>query len=176
MVPVAKKRKSECIAGSVNSSLATEDKTVEAVIFVGLQGAGKSTYYKERFFATHLHLNLDMLKTRHREKWLLTACIDTGQPFVVDNTNPTRPEREIYIRAAKGAGFRVVGYYFQSRVVDCKRRNDQRPAAQQVPLLGILGTAGRMEIPTRAEGFDDLFYVRIGDGDGFVIEEWKDEI
>ncbi len=70
----------------------------------------------------------------------------------------------------------MVGYYFQSRVEDCKRRNDQRPAAQQVPLRGILGTAGRMELPTREEGFDELFYVRIDDGGGFVIEEWKDEV
>ena len=100
---------------------------MEAVIFVGLQGAGKSTFYKERFFATHLRVNLDMLKTRHREKRLVQACVETGQPFVVDNTNPTRAERAVYIRAAKDAGFRVVGYYFQSRVEDCKRRNDQRP-------------------------------------------------
>lgn len=149
---------------------------MEAVIFVGLQGAGKSTFSKERFFASHLRLNLDMLKTRHREKRLLLACIETGQPFVVDNTNLTRAEREVYIRAAKDAGFRVAGYYFQSRVEDCKRRNDQRPLAQQVPLRGILGTAGRMEFPTRAEGFDDLFYVRIDEANGFVIEEWKDEV
>ena len=149
---------------------------MEAVIFVGLQGAGKSTFYKERFFATHLRINLDMLNTRHREKRLLLACVETSQPFVVDNTNPTRAEREVYIRAAKDAGFRVVGYYFQSRVEDCKRRNDQRPLVQQVPLRGILGTAGRMEFPTRAEGFDELFYVRIDEAGGFVIEEWKDEV
>ena len=149
---------------------------MEAVIFVGLQGAGKSTFYKERFFATHLRINLDMLNTRHREKRLLLACVETSQPFVVDNTNPTRAEREVYLRAAKDAGFRVVGYYFQSRVADCKRRNDQRPLVQQVPLRGILGTAGRMEFPTRAEGFDELLYVRIDEVGGFVIEEWKDEI
>jgi tRNA(His) 5'-end guanylyltransferase len=41
----------------------------------------------------------------------------------------------------------VIGYYFQSRVEDCQRRNEQRPAKQQVPLRGILGTAGRMELP-----------------------------
>ena len=44
------------------------DGTVEAVIFVGLQGSGKSTFYRERFFDTHVRLSLDMLKTRHRER------------------------------------------------------------------------------------------------------------
>src|SRR6266404_5798542 len=142
---------------------------VEAVTFVGLQGAGKSTFYKERFFATHLRINLDMLNTRHREKRLLLACVETSQPFVVDNTNPTRAEREVYIRAAKDAGFRVVGYYFQSRVEDCKRRNEQRPPAQQVPLRGLPGTAGRMELPSLGEGFDELYYVRIEEVGGFVV-------
>lgn len=148
---------------------------MEVVIFVGLQGAGKSTFYKERFFATHVRVNLDMLKTRHREKRLAQACVETSQPFVVDNTNPTRAERAVYVQTAKAAGFRVVGYYFQSRVEDCKRRNEQRPLDQQVPLKGILGTAGRMELPTRGEGFDALHYVRI-DGDSFVVEEWNDEV
>ena len=149
---------------------------MEAVIFVGLQGAGKSTFYKERFFATHVRVNLDMLKTRHREKRLVQACVETRQPFVVDNTNATRTVRAVYIQAAKDAGFRVVGYYFQSRVEDCKRRNDQRPLSQQVPLKGILGTAGRMELPNRGEGFDDLYYVRINEASAFVIEEWQDEV
>ena len=149
---------------------------MEAVIFIGLQGAGKSTFYRERFFATHLRLSLDMLKTRHRERLLLQACLETRQSFVVDNTNPTRQERQVFIEAAKQAGFRVLGYYFQSRVEDCKRRNQQRPAQQQVPLPGILGTAGRMEFPSLEEGFDELNYVRIDDVGGFVVEEWKDEI
>ena len=88
----------------------------------------------------------------------------------------TGQERQVYIEAAKQAGFRVLGYYFQSRVEDCKRRNQQRPAQQQVPLPGILGTAGRMELPSLEEGFDELYYVRIDDVGGFVVEEWKDEI
>ena len=149
---------------------------MEAVIFVGLQGAGKSTFYKERFFPTHLRINLDMLKTRHREKRVLEVCIETRQAFVVDNTNASRAERQRYIAAAKEAGFKVIGYYFQSKVEDCKRRNEQRPEAKRIPVPGILGTAGRLEMPSKEEGFDELFYVRIDEANRFVVEEWRDEI
>lgn len=149
---------------------------MEAVLFMGLQGAGKSTFYQERFFTSHVRVNLDMLRTRPRERRLVQACLEAGQAFVVDNTNPTRADRERYRGPARAAGFRVVGYYFQSRVEDCQRRNDQRPAGQRVPAIAIRGTAGRMELPGREEGFDELFYVRIAEGGGFVVEEWQDEV
>ena len=149
---------------------------MELVILIGLQGAGKSTFCKDKLFTKHLRINLDMLKTRSREKRIVQVCVETRQSFVVDNTNPTRAVRAVYIQAAKEAGFRVVGYYFQSSVEACQRRNDLRPPAQRVPLRGILGTASQMELPTREEGFDDLFYVRIDDTNEFVIEGWKDEV
>jgi hypothetical protein len=44
---------------------------MEAVVFSGVQGVGKSTFYRERFFATHVRINLDMLRTRNREDVLL---------------------------------------------------------------------------------------------------------
>src|SRR4051794_23667880 len=73
---------------------------MEAVLFVGLQASGKSTFYRERFFTTHLRINLDMLRTRHREKRLLEVCLETQLRFVVDNTNPTRADRRRYIEPA----------------------------------------------------------------------------
>jgi hypothetical protein len=33
-----------------------------------------------------------------------------------------------------------------------------------------------MELPSLDEGFDQLFYVRIEEGGGFVVEEWQDEV
>jgi predicted kinase len=44
---------------------------MEAVILIGIQGSGKSTFCRERFFNTHIRINLDMLKTRHRERYLV---------------------------------------------------------------------------------------------------------
>ena len=40
---------------------------MEMVLFVGIQATGKSSFYLERFFRTHVRINLDMLKTHHRE-------------------------------------------------------------------------------------------------------------
>ncbi|NBD11593.1 AAA family ATPase [Corallococcus silvisoli] len=148
---------------------------MEAIIFTGIQGTGKSTFYRERYFTTHVRLSLDMLKTRHREKVLLRACLEAKQPFVVDNTNPTVAERSRYIAAAKDAGFRVVGCYFQSKVADALLRNEQRPLEQRVPVVGVLGTYRRLQVPSPEEGFDALFFIRLSQ-DGFVVEEWQREV
>ena len=68
---------------------------MEAVIFVGIQASGKSTFYKERFFDTHVRLNLDMLRTRHREKLLLRACLEGKQPFVLFHDLRTIPPGKV---------------------------------------------------------------------------------
>ena len=46
--------------------------------------------------------------------------------LVVDNTNPARSDRLAYIAPARQASYRVIGFYFQSHVADCERRNRQR--------------------------------------------------
>lgn len=114
-----------------------------------------------------------MLRTRHRERLLLDACIEAKQPFIVDNTNATIAERRTYIEAARQADFLVIGYYFESRVGPALERNEARGAS--VPSKGILGTAARLERPELSEGFDALHYVRLVDGK-FDVQEWIDEV
>lgn len=144
---------------------------MEAVIFVGLQGCGKSTFYKERFFDTHLRINLDMLRTRHRETLLLRACLEMRQPFVVDNTNLSPEARARYIEPARAAGFRVVGYLFDLPVSLCLERNAARPPAMRIPVKGIFGAAKRLRWPTPAEGFDRIFWVRLDQAGALAVSE-----
>jgi predicted kinase len=152
-----------------------DERPNEAVILVGLQGSGKSTFCRERFWDTHVRINLDMLRTRHRESLLFQTCLAAQASFVVDNTNPRRADRARYIPFARSAGFRVIGYYLQSKLEECKQRNCQRPTHRVVPLSGLLGTYKALELPSRDEGFDELHFVRTIDN-GFVVEEWSDEI
>ncbi|MDP7288123.1 MAG: ATP-binding protein [Phycisphaerae bacterium] len=149
---------------------------MEAVILIGLQASGKSTFYRERFCDSHVRINLDMLRTRHREKLLFGACLEMKQPFVIDNTNPEVKDRLRYIPAARDAGFRVVGYYFQSRLDDLLTRNASRPTDKQVPSLAIHGTYSRLVLPSPDEGFDELYYVSLQTPAGFAVKEWDDEV
>src|SRR5437764_9853781 len=99
---------------------------MEAVIFIGIQASGKSHFYRERFFNSHVRISLDLLKTRGRERRSLDLCLETQQPFVVDNTNATVANRTSYIKASKTRGFRVVGYFFEPNVAEALKRNEMR--------------------------------------------------
>jgi predicted kinase len=144
---------------------------MEAVILVGVQGAGKSTFYRERFFDTHVRINLDMLRTRKREQELLNACLDAGQSFVVDNTNPQASDRARYVAAARAKGFRVIAYFFDVPLRDAMHRNNQRKLRQKIPAIAVAGTHKKIEPPRKAEGFDQIFTVQVAEPGGFVVTE-----
>ncbi|HEX8289433.1 MAG TPA: AAA family ATPase [Pyrinomonadaceae bacterium] len=147
---------------------------MEAIIFVGIQGTGKSTFYKERFFDTHIRVNLDMVRTKHREKLILEACLEAKQKFVVDKMNVTCEERARYIEKAKIYGFKVAGYYFNSNLKKALERNGRRTGRARVPDKGLFDAFKRLQIPAYKEGFDELFYVWISDENQFVVKSWNE--
>ena len=149
----------------------------EAVIFIGTQASGKSTFYRERFFRTHVRINRDMLRTRNREKRLFEFCLETEMSFVVDNTNPTREDRSKFLEALSFLGqYSVKGFYFRSEINLCLSRNMSRPEEERIPDLGIRGTHAKLEFPQFNEGFDSLWYVKILESGQFSVEPWADEI
>lgn len=148
---------------------------MEAVIFTGIQACGKSSFYLEQFYTTHIRLNMDMLRTRHRERLLLDACLRAKQSFVIDNTNPLRTDRKKYIDLIKEHGFELTGYYFQSNLKECLARNNNRSGTSRVPEVAVLGTYKKLELPDFTEGYDRLYYVSLRAGK-FIVEDYQDGI
>ena len=91
---------------------------MEAIIFIGIPGSGKTTFFLERFFRTHVRISKDLLRTRNREQVFLRACLATQQRFVIDNTNVVAAERALYIPQAKAARYRLLGYVFETALED----------------------------------------------------------
>lgn len=129
---------------------------MEAVIFVGVQGSGKSSFYARYYTNTHIRLNRDMLRTANREAVLMHACLAVGQSFVVDNTNPKRETRARYVAAAKAAGFRTIALVFEVPVALALARNAEREGPARVPDVAIHGTFAKLEAVGDDEGFDEI--------------------
>lgn len=142
-----------------------------AVIFIGIQASGKSTFYR-KYFSDYVHINLDTLKKRSRENTLLAKCIENGDSFVVDNTNPTREVRQKYFDALKDSDYEIQGYCFESSLEDCLERNAKREGRARIPDVGVRSTYAKLELPSYEEGFDKLYYVAIKDDD-YAISEWS---
>ena len=139
---------------------------MQLIIFTGVQASGKSTFYQQYFYHTHLRINLDMLKTRHRENMIFEACLASKTKIVIDNTNPTHEDRARYIGRAKDAGFEVISYYFETDLNSTLRRNSHREGKANIPEVGVRATLKKLEVPSLDEGFNEIFKVKIvGNGE-----------
>ena len=143
------------------------------VILMGLQGSGKSTFYQTYLSEAFVRINLDTLKTRNREKLLIEECLTEEKSFVIDNTNPTRQDRQRYIPIAKENGYRIIGFFMESKIKDCIYRNSLRKGKARVPDIAIAMTSNKLEMPSLEEGFDELYFVK-NDGTTMTVEPWRE--
>lgn len=143
------------------------------IIIIGIQGSGKSTFYHKYLSDSYVRVNLDTLKTRHQENLLISECIRNEKSFAIDNTNPTRADRQRYIPLAQYAGYKIVGYFMESKLQPCIERNNQRTGTARIPATAIAATSNKLQIPTYEEGFDELYFVK-NDGQTMTIEKWRE--
>lgn len=137
------------------------NSTAEMVIFTGIPASGKSTFYEHNFAATHIHISLDILHTRNKEDDTLQTALCSGRSCVIDNTNVSVAERKKYIERGKAYDYKIIGYYFRSVIDECRIRNAQRQGKKQIPEIALRKKAADLQQPSKAEGFDELYYVKI---------------
>jgi predicted kinase len=140
---------------------------VECVILIGLPASGKSTFFRERFAATHDHVSKDLLRNnrrpQRRQEQLIAESLASGRSVVVDNTNASVAVRAPLIAAARAHGAEVVGFVFVAEAADALRRNRARQGRERVPDVAIFTVRKRFEPPTLTEGFDRLFEVKVNE-------------
>lgn len=146
---------------------------LEVVILVGLQAAGKSSFYRARLGGTHVQVSKDLFPNvrnkakRQREE--IEAALGAGRNVAVDNTNVTRAHRADIVEISRSWGAQVICYFFESVLQDCLTRNAARSGKARVPDVAIRVAARLLESPERTEGFDALWRVRLAEGGGFLI-------
>jgi predicted kinase len=142
---------------------------MQLIMFVGIPGSGKSTFYKERFFNSHMRVSLDLLNTRNKEQRFLDLAFSLQQRVVIDNTNVTKMERSKYITQAKESRYEVIGYYFESVLSDCLQRNENRVGKDRIENAGVVAKSKQLQSPSVDEGFDALYFVKI-EGGQFIVK------
>ncbi|SES08532.1 Predicted kinase [Lentzea xinjiangensis] len=144
----------------------------EVVVLVGLQASGKSTFFRQRFAGTHVHISKDLMRNGSRKEArqhaLLTTTLARGASLVVDNTNASAAERQRIIAVARDFGARVTGYWFPPDLPVLLARNAARTGRARVPDVALFATLARLEEPGVEEGFDRLFVVHTLPGEDFA--------
>ena len=94
-----------------------DPRSVDLIVLVGLQASGKSTFFRERFAATHEYVSKDLFPNNRdrnrRQARLIEAALSAGSPVVVDNTNPTPEDRRAIVELGREHGARIICYYFE---------------------------------------------------------------
>ena len=143
----------------------------ECVILVGLPGAGKSTFYRQRLSATHEHVSKDLFPSARnrqaRQDAALREALGAGRSAAVDNTNASVAERRSIIAIARECGARVVGCYIEATTREAVARNERREGRGRVPKVAIFTCARRLVPPEMEEGFDELHRFRVRDDGTF---------
>ncbi|MER7110024.1 ATP-binding protein [Streptomyces sp. NPDC000229] len=151
-----------------------DGQALEIAVLVGLQAAGKSTFYERYLAGSHVRVSKDLFPRAARNKQqrqmrLVEAALSAGRPVAVDNTNPSPEEWRPLVAAGRAHGATVTAYWFPPDTAGSLRRNAAREGRDRVPDVGIHATHGRLRKPSLSDGFDSVLEVRLDGHGGFAV-------
>ncbi|CUW25939.1 MULTISPECIES: AAA family ATPase [Streptomyces] len=146
----------------------------DLAVLVGLQAAGKSTFYAQCLSDRYELVSKDLFPRGARNKQarqmrLVAEHLAAGRAVAVDNTNPSPREWGPLVEAAHAHGATATAYWFPPDVPGSLRRNAAREGRDRVPDVGVLATCERLRRPSAADGFDAVHEVRFDGRGGFTV-------
>ena len=131
------------------------------VINVGCPGSGKS-YFTSKFPNASV-INQDTLKTAAKCLSTYKTCLKKkDRLIIIDNTNPSKDKRKVFIDLAKDNGYDVVCYYFTTPLDVSKHNNYYRwytSGVKLVPSIAYNMYKKHFTIPTIVEGFSKIYTI-----------------
>jgi predicted kinase len=144
----------------------------EVAVLVGLQAAGKTTFYHQ-LLDTHAYVSKDAFRhnrnRQRRQQHLIAEALDAGRDVAVDNTNPSPLEWNPIIELARCHGATVIAYWFPPDVAGSLSRNAERAGPARIPEVGVFSTLRRLREPRCADGFDRVLRVTFDGRGGFDV-------
>jgi bifunctional polynucleotide phosphatase/kinase len=125
----------------------------EIVIFVGMPGSGKSSYYS-KYLTDHINIEQDKLVTRQKVLKQLNASLKTGNSIVINATNPSQEDREEFYRKALEHNYKIKVLYF---IINGTGFNKLRE--KPVPTIVYHKYFKKLDPPTIENTPGELFYV-----------------
>eukprot|EP01035_Chromulina_nebulosa_P039265 gene39265-53085_t len=144
-----------CTTGKFATEITVNERGPEKLGFEDFGAAEKSTRLLR--ISSHATGKSTFYKDRNKESKFLELAVATQSRIVIDNTNPSRIDREKYLRLANENRYKVVGYYFQSKLDVSIARNNTRVGKEKISDAGLRGTYAKLEIPT----FDEDAQMRV---------------
>lgn len=130
-------------------------------ISVGAQGSGKSTV-ANKYFDTYKTISQDELKDKKKCIKKALELTKNGDNIIVDNTNPDKETRKLYIDIAKTEGYEINCLLFTTSIELCKYLNCIRCQLSSgekklIPDIAYNVYKKKLVEPSIDEGFDNIY-------------------
>jgi bifunctional polynucleotide phosphatase/kinase len=150
-------------AGSAAAADIEGSGAPELVVLVGSPASGKSTLSRRYFVPkAYERVNRDTLKTKEKCWKAAREALQEGKSVVVDNTNPSAADREVYVKMARAAGVKCRCLWLQTDRQLAGHLNTLREVThgvRRIPDVGFNMFKKNFQKPTAAEGFDAIVEV-----------------
>ncbi|KAL9559163.1 hypothetical protein MBANPS3_000567 [Mucor bainieri] len=163
-----------------STPLAKETES-EVIVCVGYPASGKSSFVRKHLVPKgYVYINQDTLKTRDR---CITACqtaLNQKKSVVIDNTNPEKATRALYIKLAQNAKVPIRCFYFGNNEELSQHNNYYRAVHKPEEKRDVLSSMAfrtfksKLQEPSTVEGFEEVKKINfVFDGPDHEREAWQ---
>ncbi|EPB85745.1 hypothetical protein HMPREF1544_07496 [Mucor circinelloides 1006PhL] len=163
-----------------STPLVKEDEN-EVIVCVGYPASGKSSFVQKHLVPKgYVYVNQDTLKTRDKCIAACQTALNQKKSVVIDNTNPERATRALYIKLAQNANVPIRCFYFGDNEELSQHNNYYRAVHKPEEKRDVLSSIAfrtfksKLQEPSTVEGFKEVKNINfVFDGPDSEKEAWQ---